>query len=117
MLYASPSGLTAVTMAIKRGEHIPKVTDAPWPTGGAGRGPIAPPGGVYLDIDWGPGGGRADVVRGPGGTGGVDVYNRGNNPFIVTQSRIEQLRREVRIDAQIIADQQAQQQAVIRMCA
>lgn len=84
-------------MVIKRneGDTIP---DAPifrgsGPSAG-NRGPSIP---VYIDIPLvTPGGGRADAPN--TGIGGLDIYDRGNNPYQVSQRAQRVIREQAKIE-------------------
>lgn len=93
-------------MVIKRNEGE-KVPDEPMPPRNPfptpNRGPSPP---IFMggDIPQGSGGGRADA---PGGASGevsvIDLFNKGNNPFLISGAQIERLvieQREIQAAAE-----------------
>ncbi len=102
-------------MVIKRdeGDKVPDVPLPPFQPQQTNRGPDIP---VYIDIPIvTPGGGRADAPNTGTGAGNVvDIFNRGNNPYQVSQRhhrRLQELARQERIVAAQQAAQKAAQQA------
>lgn len=109
-------------MVIKRAEKGEKTPDipvfrGPGPSGG-NRGPDIP---VYIDIPIvTPGGGRADAPNiGTGGSSVVDIWNRGNNPYQVSERHrraiLDLIERERIVAAQQAAQVAAEQAAQVRM--
>jgi len=113
-----PSGLKVVTVAIKKSEFVPDAPYVPLPPG-----PPPPPPSpratvpIYQggDVPTGPGGGRADA---PGGTTGdlsaLDIYDQGNNPFMVSARARELLRQEIIVAAEEAARVATEQAVLVR---